>query len=247
MIKKCCRCKKIQDIENFFAHKFTKDKKDCYCKDCRRELGRKYSNNSPKRKLRGQQEEVKQYQKNYYYANKEKIAEVSRRYAKLHATKLRQYQKQWREENRERHLAKKKEYQQKTKDRFRPLRRKSERERMKNSPIYRLNKYFGHQMRLALQSGKNGRSWESLVGYSVSQLKTHLEKQFKPGMSWDNYGPYWHIDHKIPIAAFNFKTAEDIDFKRCWSLKNLQPLEAEKNLSKNAKLDQPFQPAFVGL
>lgn len=47
---------------------------------------------------------------------------------------------------------------------------------------------------------KNGRKWNDLVGYSTDELLTHLEKQFKPGMSWDNYGE-WHVDHIIPRAA----------------------------------------------
>ncbi|MFH2074904.1 MAG: hypothetical protein ABIJ57_06085 [Pseudomonadota bacterium] len=92
---------------------------------------------------------------------------------------------------------------------------------------------------------KAHQSWMNLVGYTVDQLKQHLEKLFKPGMTWENYGTAWHIDHKIPVAAFNFKRPDDIDFRLCWSLKNLQPLEASKNHSKGAKIDKPFQPSLT--
>jgi len=92
---------------------------------------------------------------------------------------------------------------------------------------------------------KAGRRWESLVGYTVDQLRVHLEKKFAPDMTWDNHGTHWHIDHKIPIAAFNFKTPDDIDFKKCWSLKNLQPLESKANLIKGPRLDKPFQPSLI--
>ena len=93
---------------------------------------------------------------------------------------------------------------------------------------------------------KRGHRWEYLVGYSVDQLKRHLEKLFEPGMSWENYGKYgWHVDHKIPVSAFNFETPDDLDFKRCWALKNLQPLEAKKNQSKSAKVERPFQPSLA--
>jgi hypothetical protein len=95
-----------------------------------------------------------------------------------------------------------------------------------------------------LHSGtKSKRRWESLVGYTVEQLKAHLEKNFKEGMNWDNYGT-WHIDHKIPITAFNFEKPEDIDFKKCWSLKNIQPLWAGENIRKRNKLHKPFQPSL---
>lgn len=63
-------------------------------------------------------------------------------------------------------------------------------------------------------------------------------------MSWDNYGK-WHIDHKTPKSVFNFTQAEHRDFKRCWALKNLQPMWAEDNHSKGAKLTNHFQPSLL--
>ena len=96
----------------------------------------------------------------------------------------------------------------------------------------------------SLRDSKSNQHWEDIVGYTIDQLKKHLEKQFLPGMTWDNYGSYWWIDHIIPVSAFNFQKAEDIDFHRCWSLRNLQPLEAKANMSKGNRLDKPFQPAL---
>lgn len=86
--------------------------------------------------------------------------------------------------------------------------------------------------------------WESLVGYTAADLMARLECRFQPGMSWNNYGE-WHIDHIVPITAFNFTTAEDFDFKRCWALNNLQPLWADDNVHKGAKISGHFQPALV--
>jgi hypothetical protein len=96
----------------------------------------------------------------------------------------------------------------------------------------------------ALKSNKGGKTWESLVGYNLKELMAHLEKHFLPAMSWENMG-LWHIDHKIPVVVFNFKTAEDLDFRKCWALKNLQPLWKFDNLSKHAKLSKPFQPSLL--
>jgi hypothetical protein len=64
-------------------------------------------------------------------------------------------------------------------------------------------------------------------------------------MSWDNYGTVWEIDHNIPVAAFNFDKPEHLDFKLCWDLKNLQPLEVSLNRSKNDRISKPFQPALA--
>jgi len=96
-----------------------------------------------------------------------------------------------------------------------------------------------------IRGSKSFRTWTELVSFTLMQLKRHLEKQFKPGMRWDNYGSVWEIDHKIPISAFNFETPEDSDFKRCWALKNLQPLPCSENRSKNDKLGVPFQPSLL--
>lgn len=46
----------------------------------------------------------------------------------------------------------------------------------------------------------------------------------------------WHIDHKLPVASFNFDSPEHLDFKKCWALENLQPLWAKENISKGAKV-----------
>lgn len=109
-----------------------------------------------------------------------------------------------------------------------------------------LNRVMHVAICISIRRGsKNRRRWEKLVGYTADDLKIHLEKRFTPGMSWANYGALWEIDHIIPKAVFNFTTPEDIDFKRCWELKNLQPLEARKNRSKGAHIDKPFQPALT--
>jgi len=63
-------------------------------------------------------------------------------------------------------------------------------------------------------------------------------------MTWDNYGK-WHIDHIVPIKVHNFSKVEDEDFKRCWALKNLQPLWGYENISKGAKIESHFQPMLV--
>lgn len=85
------------------------------------------------------------------------------------------------------------------------------------------------------------------VSWSIDDLITHLENNFQPGMSWDNYGRKagircWEVDHIIPINARNdlgeyiYKCIDDPcseDFKKCWSLDNLQPMWADENNRKN--------------
>lgn len=74
-----------------------------------------------------------------------------------------------------------------------------------------------------------------LLGCSLNVLKSHLEKQFQPGMTWENRGGKtgWQIDHKRPCASFDL-TAPDQQ-RECFHYSNLQPLWAKDNLSKGSK------------
>jgi hypothetical protein len=72
-----------------------------------------------------------------------------------------------------------------------------------------------------------------LLGYTIEELKRHLESQFQEGMTWENYGlKGWHIDHKTPDSWFYYESTNDEQFKIAWSLSNLQPLWAKDNLKK---------------
>lgn len=108
----------------------------------------------------------------------------------------------------------------------------------------KLNRNISRHINHCLHGLKGYRKWETLVGYTIEQLKQHLEKQFTEGMTIENYGQ-WHVDHKTPKVLFNFTSAEDIGFKQCWALDNLQPLWAIDNLSKGAKIDGVFKPSFA--
>jgi len=115
-----------------------------------------------------------------------------------------------------------------------------QRERNKQ-PKKKICNSISASMRISLKGNKHGYHWENIAGYTLTDLMKHLEKHFTEGMTWQNYGE-WHLDHKVPVSAFNYTKPEHPDFKRCWSLKNLQPLWASENISKGAKLSKPFQP-----
>jgi len=135
------------------------------------------------------------------------------------------------------------QYYKNNKDKFK-LKRKLNKDKFalymkerRNDPIIRLNENISANIRHSLKRNKNGWHWEGLVGYTLEDLKKHLESQFKDGMNWENYGE-WHIDHKIPISYFNIISSKSKGFKKCWNLENLQPLWSFVNLKKNNKLFQ---------
>ncbi len=103
----------------------------------------------------------------------------------------------------------------------------------KESPKYHLDCNMGTLICQSLKDKKGGRRWESLVSYTLKELMERLENQFDDKMNWDNYGSYWTVDHIKPRSLFKYTFPEDPEFKECWALKNLQPLERIANLRKS--------------
>jgi hypothetical protein len=96
-----------------------------------------------------------------------------------------------------------------------------------------------------LNGTKNGKSWQQLVGYTIGDLKKHIENNFTAGMSWDEFNKgNIHIDHIIPLSAFCYNSPQDRDFRKAWSLDNLQPLWKIDNIRKSNHVDKPFQPSL---
>jgi hypothetical protein len=82
-------------------------------------------------------------------------------------------------------------------------------------------------------NGWKGRgSWQGVVGYSIDDLRQHLEAQFAEGMSWGNYGKFWEIDHIRPVKSFGRDAGA---VRECWALSNLRPLGCSANKSKGAR------------
>jgi len=215
-------------------------------------------------------EKLKAYSKEYNETHKEERLKYSREYEKVNKKKINKNRRdrrisnpkqtkiksdRYREKNKEVIKEKAKAYYLANKEKiaaYRKANRKRinkksndlDRKKRKINPQFKLNENISRAIRISLQGNKAGHHWETLVGYTLKQLKKHLEKQFTEGMIWENYG-LWHLDHKIPKSVFNYKTPDHADFKKCWALKNLQPMWAEDNIKKSNKLDKHFQPSLL--
>lgn len=102
---------------------------------------------------------------------------------------------------------------------------------------YRISECMSSAIWQSIKGKKNRQRWQQMVGYTIDDLKRHLESKFLPGMTWENHGKFgWHIDHIRPIASFRFQSESDPEFLECWGLKNLQPLWWRDNLTKKDKV-----------
>ncbi len=113
------------------------------------------------------------------------------------------------------------------------IRNERRKERFKTDINFKLEYRIRSRMRSTLNGTTKYSSSLELLGCSVLEARNHLEKQFKKGMSWDNYGK-WHIDHIIPVSKFDL--ADVRQQRQCWHFSNLQPLWARDNMVKYNKL-----------
>lgn len=94
-------------------------------------------------------------------------------------------------------------------------------------------------MRRVVYEAAKGKGSESrtadVLGYSKEEFIRHIEAQFTGGMTWDNYGSHWHVDHVIPIKHFLDTGIKDPRKINC--LSNLRPLKAKDNLIKGASVE----------
>lgn len=222
--KKCTKCEQIKHFNEFWADNRLRDKRMYLLKNPT--AGSDYS----KRWRAANRDRHNKNVREWRRLNKGKAAVIAKKSAATHYEKRKENWKSWVNGN--------------------PERRRAIQNRSNKKKRSSLKGKIGNAMSTAIYTSlvgrKQGRGWESLAGYTVHELKSHLEQLFKDGMNWDNYGMHgWHIDHKIPIAAFNFEKAEDADFKRCWALKNLQPLWAIDNWRKRDSIIIPHQPSLL--
>ncbi len=115
--------------------------------------------------------------------------------------------------------------------------------KIKVDPYRRLRRRISNAIHRSLKGHKKF-SISDCLNCTIDELRTHLEKQFEPWMSWSNWGNYdpktwddndrstwrWQIDHVIPQTCLPYLSIDDDNFKKCWSLDNLRPLSAKQNV-----------------
>ena len=156
------------------------------------------------------------------------------------------YCKKWYQNNLEKERARGRKYYENNPEKRRAYNRKRskrpetkkrnnarQRERMKTDPVFKLKRTLRTRIWDALKGRYKSASTMKLLGCSIPHLKDHLEKQFLPGMTWENHGK-WHIDHMMPCASFDLTDPEQQ--RQCCHYTNLQPMWGKENMSKQDKI-----------
>lgn len=160
----------------------------------------------------------KEYEQKRYQQNKEKMKQQFKDYHKKNKQKI---------------LDRHKEYRQENKDKIREINKVYQNRKEKEDIGYKLSRRLRNRVYTAIKNKAKRGSAVKDLGCTVEQLKEHLEKQFKPGMTWNNWGRpvgCWHIDHIKPLCSFDLTDRQQ--FLEAVNYKNLQPLWAKENIVK---------------
>jgi len=259
LTKICSKCgEELPATEEFFG----KEKHGKYglkpkCKKCINEYNKEYHKNNKEKiserhknynksdqghKVREKylektKDKRHEYRINRYINNKEKELKINREWYQNNTEQHRKLSKRWTRENRE-------------------YLNERERKRRKEDPEFRIKQSLSSSMQQGIkrQINRTGNfckkfsKSEKLLGTSFKKVVKHLENQFKGNihpitgdpMSWDNYGIWsdiyegWEIDHIKPLASFDL--LDEDQQKEAFNYKNLQPLWASENRSKQDKI-----------
>lgn len=231
--KICNKCKKRKLLKYFNwredAHRYQNECKLCF-------------NVKSKLRYRKNRKKYRKTAKKYYDKNKNRILSQIKIYQKDNRIKIKNRKHKHYIKNKKRILLRNKKYYLKNKKIILKQHRKYHKYRYKTDEIFRLCCCLRNYLRKTIKYNYTICTILKYLGCSIGELKKYLEKQFQPGMSWNNHGTKWHIDHIIPLCTI--KNVNDIkQIKKVCHYTNLRPLWAKDNLRKIAQ-DKKMAKAF---
>jgi hypothetical protein len=155
--------------------------------------------------------EQRAYLKRYRAANKDQIAQ----YRRDNADKMAQYNSE-----------------------YKPRKREWMKNRRRTDPNFRISSILRGRVTDCLVRYYGIRKTASglaLLGLDVDKVRDWLEFQFQPGMSWDNHGITWEIDHVLPVSRFDL--TDPAQQRICFGWANLSPKLKQANRSKGNKIE----------
>ena len=219
--KQCSMCSEEKKLDQFNERRCNQ------CKDCE-----------------------KKWKSEWYTKNKKKIAKKAKTYRKKNIVNIKTQKREYYLENKEHIDHKNKLYEIKNKEKMVKYRKsyyiknktlihEKQRLYLSNNIQARIKHNLRMRTRHVLRGKIKSGTTICLLGCQPEFLISYIEKQFKEGMTWDNYGRNgWHIDHILPCASFDLSDPEQQ--KECFHYTNLQPLWAEDNLRKSDKVPDIF-------
>jgi hypothetical protein len=259
-MKRCGKCKEVKGREGFNKCRSRKDGLQHWCKACDKAH---YNTNRDRVAERravfrsANREKVSASRKAYYEANREKVSASRKAYYEANRETVSAARKAYRKANREKVSARNKAYREANRDKvtaafnaWYEANKKHkvasdvayQRNRHRTDHDYRLRCNLRTRLRMAIRNNAKTGSAVSDLGCSIAELWLHLESQFQPGMTRENYGKLWHVDHNYPLAAADL--TDRVQFLAACNWRNLQPMLGPENLRKKDVVTPEAQRLF---
>jgi len=210
IFKECPRCNEYTNA--FSKNASRQDGLNRVCKSCKAIDDKKYRDKYPEREK-----------------------EKSKAYYKKHCDSIKRRVKKYAKDNEEAVKKKHKEYFQKNKEKWNQYMK----DRAAADPVFKMKVHIRKVLIKALNGTAKSKKTEEILGCTYAELKTHIESQFEPWMTWENKGLYngsfdygWDIDHITPLSSA--KSPEEILSLNHYT--NLRPLCSHVN--RNIKRDK---------
>lgn len=132
--------------------------------------------------------------------------------------------------------AARKEYEKRYRQENKPERNRKAKRRYHNDPLYRVTYAARRRVRDALKKAglRKSKRTIKLLGCTWDEYRAWLEPQLHDGMTWENYGTVWHVDHTVPVAPAIEQFGEAA-LPVVFNYRNCKPMLAKKNLRKKCK------------
>jgi hypothetical protein len=89
-------------------------------------------------------------------------------------------------------------------------------------------------MRRQYSSPSNGKEISDLLGIDKNGFINHINKYLLDGMTLENFGKIWSLDHIVPVDLFDIL---NVDEKRlCYNYLNIMPMFVNDNRLKGASV-----------
>lgn len=162
--------------------------------------------------------------KEHYQKNKETHKKRMKLWRENNPEKCKEIVKNWERNNQE----KNKKYHKENDKKQKPIWFKKNYD---NDINFKIIQILRTRVSTVLKNNLKSHSTKELLGCSIQECRNYLENQFKPEMTWDNYGKVWEIDHIKPCSSFNFLNKDDQH--KCFHYTNLQPLFKTTKIAQN--------------
>lgn len=201
-------------------------------------------------------EKKREAARQWYQLNKNRVKEAARKWKQNNPIRAKENEEKWKHANPERVRASKRKWAQenpeathrwakthpeeanKSKAKWRKRNPKYQRDYFRNryrtDIEYRIAVSLRRRLGMAVRKNQKNGSAVRDLGISIADFRSYISALFKPGMTWDNWGKIWHLDHIKPLAAFDLKERDQ--FLEACRYTNLQPMFVRDNLIKGKRI-----------